>query len=102
VDVEHAQSRIRNGQVGYDALRVLRSCGDPMPYFTRVLDAFEVAGFLSNEDRRSLLDSELDVDERHALGTDLGVRAQDRRVLLGERAADGRGAGRIESRHGAV
>jgi len=34
-----------------------------MPYFTRVLDAFEVAGFLSNEDRRSLLDSELDVDD---------------------------------------
>ena len=63
VDVEHAQSRIRSGQVGYDALRVLRSCGDPMPYFTRVLDAFEVAGFLSNEDRRSLLDSELDVDD---------------------------------------
>src|SRR6185295_4366564 len=62
VDVEHAQSRIRSGQVGYDALRVLHSCGDPMPYFTRVLDAFEVAGFLSNEDRRSLLDSELDVD----------------------------------------
>jgi hypothetical protein len=63
VDVEHAQSRIRNGQVGYDALRVLRSCGDPMPYFTRVLDAFEVAGFLSNDDRRSLLESELDVDD---------------------------------------
>jgi hypothetical protein len=68
VDVEHAQSRIRKGQVGYDALRydalrVLRSCGDPMPRYARVLDAFEVAGFLSNEDRRALLQSELDVDD---------------------------------------
>jgi Protein involved in formate dehydrogenase formation len=63
VDVEHAQSRIRNGQIGYDALRVLRSCGDPMPYFARVLEAFEVAGFLSNDDRRSLLERELDVDD---------------------------------------
>ena len=63
VDVEHAQSRIRSGQVGYDALRVLRSCGDPMPHFIRVLDAFEVAGFLSNEDRRSMLEGELDVDD---------------------------------------
>jgi len=63
VDVDHARSRIRNGQVGYDALRVLRSCGDPMPRYARVLDAFEVAGFLSNEDRRGLLDSELDVDD---------------------------------------
>ena len=38
VDVDHARSRIRNGQVGYDALRVLRSCGDPMPRYARVLD----------------------------------------------------------------
>ena len=28
-----------------------------------MLDAFEVAGFLSNDDRRALLDSELDVDD---------------------------------------
>jgi hypothetical protein len=63
VDVEHAQSRIRKGQVGYDALRVLRSGGDPMPRYVRVLDAFEVAGFLSNDDRRTLLDGELDVDD---------------------------------------
>ena len=63
VDVEHALSRIRSGQVGYDALRVLRSCGDPMPRYARVLDAFEVAGFLSNDDRRALLHSELDVDD---------------------------------------
>ena len=63
VDVEHALSRIRKGQVGYDALRVLRSCGDPMPRYARVLDAFEVAGFLSNDDRRALLQSELDVDD---------------------------------------
>jgi hypothetical protein len=63
VDTEYAHVRIRAGQVGYDALRVLRSCGDPMPYYVRVVDAFEVAGFLSNDDRRSLLDSELDVDD---------------------------------------
>jgi hypothetical protein len=44
----------------------------------------------------------LDVDERHALGADLGVSAQDRRILLGERAANGRWARRNECRHGAV
>jgi hypothetical protein len=63
VDTEYARVRIRAGQVGYDALRVLRSCGDPMPHYVRVIEAFEVAGFLSNDDRRSLLDSELDVDD---------------------------------------
>ena len=63
VDTEHAHSRIRSGQVGYDALRVLRSCGDPMPHYARVLDAFEVAGFVSNDERRALLASELDVDD---------------------------------------
>jgi hypothetical protein len=63
VDVEAAQQRIRNGQVGYDALRVLRSCGDLTPRFVRVLEAFEIAGFVSNEDRRLLLDGELDVDD---------------------------------------
>jgi formate dehydrogenase maturation protein FdhE len=49
--------------VGYDALRVLASCGDLLPRFTRVLDAFEVAGFVSNDDRRAILDAEPDVDE---------------------------------------
>jgi len=63
VDTAHAHARIRSGHVGYDALRVLRSCGDPMPHYARVLDAFEVAGFVSNDDRRSLLASELDVDD---------------------------------------
>ena len=63
VDSEHAHTRIRSGQVGYDALRVLRSCGDPMPHYARVLDAFEVAGLVSNDDRRALLASELDVDD---------------------------------------
>lgn len=63
VDLEEAQRRIRNGQVGYDALRVLQSCGDLRPRFVRVLDAFEVSGFVSNDDRRALLDGELDVDE---------------------------------------
>jgi hypothetical protein len=63
VDPDEAQRRIRNGQVGYDALRVLRSCGDLLPRFVRVLDAFEVAGFVSNEDRRAILNGELDVDD---------------------------------------
>jgi hypothetical protein len=63
VDPEAAQSRIRAGQVGYDALRVLRSCGDLVPHYVRVMDAFEVAGFVSNDDRRHLLDCDLDVDD---------------------------------------
>jgi len=63
VDVELARSRIKAGQVGYDALRVLRSCGDLQPRFVRVLEAFEVAGFVSNDDRRDILAGELDVDE---------------------------------------
>jgi hypothetical protein len=63
VDTDCAHMRIRAGHVGYDALRVLRSCGDPMPHYVRVLDAFEVSGFISNDDRRSLRDGELDVDD---------------------------------------
>jgi formate dehydrogenase maturation protein FdhE len=63
VDMAGARLRIRSGQVAYDALRVVRSCGDLTPRFLRMLDAFEVAGFLSNDDRRALLDQELDVDD---------------------------------------
>src|SRR3979411_1779624 len=63
VDAGESQRRIRKGQVGYDALRVLQSCGDLRPRFVRVLDAFEVSGFVSNDDRRILLDGELDVDD---------------------------------------
>lgn len=63
VDADDAQRRIRNGQVGYDALRILGSCGDLLPRFVAVLDAFEVAGFVSNDDRCMLLDGELDVDD---------------------------------------
>lgn len=63
VEPGDAKRRIGSGQVGYDALRVLRSCGDLTPRFVRVVDAFEVAGFISNDDRRALLDSEPDVDE---------------------------------------
>jgi hypothetical protein len=61
--VEDVRARIGGGQVGYDALHVLRSCGDLLPDFVRVLDAFEVAGLVSNDDRRLILDAELDVDE---------------------------------------
>jgi formate dehydrogenase maturation protein FdhE len=63
VNPSAAQRRIANGQVAYDALAVLRSCGDLLPRFVRMLGAFEVAGFVSNVERRALLDSELDVDE---------------------------------------
>lgn len=63
LDVEAARARIRGGQVGYDAMRVLRSCGDLHPRFVRVLDAFEVAGFVSNNDRRAILYGEPDVDD---------------------------------------
>jgi hypothetical protein len=58
-----AQRRIAKGQIGYDALDVLRSCGDLAPHFARVLEAFEVAGFVSNDARRELLDGDLDVDD---------------------------------------
>lgn len=63
LDVELTRSRIRAGQVGYDALRVMRSCGDLHPRFVRVLDAFEVAGFVSNDDRRAILHGDPDVDD---------------------------------------
>lgn len=63
VDSTTATARITAGQLGYDALRALGSCGDLMPRFVRVLDAFEIAGLVSNEDRRSILDGELDVDD---------------------------------------
>ncbi len=63
IEPDEAQRRIANGQVGYDALRVLGSCGDLLPRFWRVLDAFEVAGLVSNDDRRAIRDGEPDVDE---------------------------------------
>jgi hypothetical protein len=42
----------------------------------------------------------LDVDERHALRADLGVRAEHGRVLLRESAADAGGTGSLECGHG--
>ena len=63
VDVAAAHRRIASGQVGYDALRVLRSCGDLTSSFVRVLDAFEVAGFVSNAERGALLEQPLDIDD---------------------------------------
>ena len=63
VDQATARSRIENGQVGYDALKMFVSCGDLFPRFVRVLDTFEVAGLVSNEDCRALLDDDLDVDD---------------------------------------
>lgn len=63
VDQAAAHRRIAGGQVAYDALRVLRSCGDLMSRFVRVLDAFEVAGLVSNAERRAMLNRNLDVDD---------------------------------------
>jgi hypothetical protein len=63
VDPVAARARIARGNVAYDALRVLRSCGELAGPFSRVLEAFEIAGLVSNGDRRALLDSELDVDD---------------------------------------
>lgn len=63
LDVNAARERIGRGQVAYDALRVLRSCGDLHPRFARVLDAFEIAGLVSNDERQAITDAEPDVDE---------------------------------------
>jgi len=63
VDQADARRRIANGQIGYDALAVLRSCGELTSRFVRILDAFEVAGLVSNVERRAMLSTELDVDD---------------------------------------
>lgn len=63
VQEDAARARIGAGQVAYDALRVLGSCGDLTPRFGRVLESFEVAGLVSNEERRLLLAMEPDVYE---------------------------------------
>lgn len=63
VDPAGARTRIANGQVAYDAIRVVRSCGDLSARFSRVLEAFQVAGFASNQDCHDLMGRALDVDE---------------------------------------
>ena len=63
MDLAAARRRIARGQVAYDASCVVRSCGDIHSRFGRVLDAFEVAGFVSNADRRALLNEQLPVDD---------------------------------------
>lgn len=63
VDPDAARARMAAGHVAYEALRVLGSCGDLAPRFVRVLESFEVAGLVSNDERRLLLDSEPDVHE---------------------------------------
>lgn len=63
VDVRAARRRLAKGHVAYDALRVLRSCGDLRARFERVLEAFDVAGLVSAVNRRHVLDGDLDVDD---------------------------------------
>jgi hypothetical protein len=63
LDVQHARSRVEGGQVAYDALPVISSVGDLGAEFVRILDAFEVAGLVSNDERRDILDADFDVDD---------------------------------------
>ncbi len=63
VDAPVARARIANGQVAFDAIRTVRTCGDLTSRFVRVLEAFQVAGFASNQDFQLLLTPEVDVDE---------------------------------------
>ena len=63
VDIGVARERVRKGQVAYEALPVLRSVGDLTAAFVRLLDAFEVAGLVSNDERRGVLAAEFDIDD---------------------------------------
>lgn len=63
VDTPDARSRVQGGQVAYDALRVIRSVGDLGVVFVRLLDAFEVAGLISNEERQGVLAAGFDIDD---------------------------------------
>ena len=62
VDTLEARARVQGGQVAYDALRVIRSVGDLGAVFLRLVDAFEVAGLVSNDERRSIIAAEFDID----------------------------------------
>lgn len=62
VDVDDARARVRNGQVAYEALHVIRSVGDLTAAFGRLLDAFEVAGLVSNDERSGVLAAAFDID----------------------------------------
>lgn len=63
VDVQAARVRIQNGQVGYEALHVIRSVGDLGAAFARMLEAFEVAGLVSNDERQAVLGAAFDIDD---------------------------------------
>jgi hypothetical protein len=63
VDTDGARARVQGGQVAYDALRVIRSVGDLGAVFVRMLDSFEVAGLVSNEERREVLAEDFDIDD---------------------------------------
>ncbi len=63
VDVDVARTRVTNGQVAYEALPVLRSVGDLAAPFVRLLDAFEVAGLVSNDEHSAVLAEQFDIDD---------------------------------------
>jgi hypothetical protein len=63
VDVSDARARVEAGQVAYDALPVIRSVGDLGAPFGRLLDAFEVAGLVSNDERLAVLTARFDIDD---------------------------------------
>ena len=63
VDVALCRTRVVNGQVAYEALPTMRSVGDLSSAFVRLLDAFEVAGLVSNDARGAVLAAGFDVDD---------------------------------------
>ena len=63
VDTQDARARIASGQVGYEALHVIRSVGDLGATFARMLESFEVAGLVSNDERREVLAAAFDIDD---------------------------------------
>jgi hypothetical protein len=87
VDTHDARTRVQGGQVAYDAIRVIRSVGDLGAAFARLLDAFEVAGLVSNDERRDVLAASLDIDDV-ACGWFMGDRVpRDPTRLLAQQVA---------------
>ena len=61
IDSVDARRRIASGQVAYNAHSVLSSCGSLSSAFQRILHAFELAGFVSNEDSAAIRNAPVDL-----------------------------------------
>ena len=61
IDGAEARRRIASGQVAYNAHSALAACGDVRPAFQRILHAFELAGFVSNEDSAAIHSAPVDL-----------------------------------------